>query len=153
MRAADALEKVTRERPDLVAPHAAALVREIGPVSQQEIRWHVALMAPRLSIRGDLRREAVALLRTYLSDRSRIVVAEAMSALAFFAQDDPELRGWLIPVPRDFAVRGAPSARSRARRLLEAVVEDRELPLACAGGDIALLGSTGPPGSRSVPVT
>jgi HEAT repeat protein len=119
MRAADALEKVSRERAELVAPFAAALVREIGPHPQQEIRWHVALMIPRLPLDAGLRGDAVALLRGYLNDRSRIVVAEAMSALAFLARDDPALRAWLLPELERFAAGDVPSARSRARRLLK----------------------------------
>jgi hypothetical protein len=119
MRAADALERVSRERPDAIAPFAATLVREIGLHPQQVIRWHVALMLPRLGLTGSLRGDAVALARAYLADRSRIVVAEAMTALAFFARDDPALREWLVPELERFAAGDVPSARSRAKRLLK----------------------------------
>jgi HEAT repeat protein len=119
MRAADALEKVSRERPETVVPFAATLVREIGPHPQQEIRWHVALMLPRLGVSGELRDDAVALARAYLADRSRIVVAEAMTALAVFARDDPALREWLILELERFAASDVPSARSRAKRVLK----------------------------------
>ncbi|MFN8590177.1 MAG: hypothetical protein U0031_01865 [Thermomicrobiales bacterium] len=125
MRAADALEKVSRQRPDLVAPFASLLVREIGALPQQEVRWHIALMLPRLDIPAGLRGDAVALLQRYLADRSRIVVAEALSALAFFAADDPALHEWLVPVLNEYAVNGAPSARVRARRLLQAMKHAR----------------------------
>lgn len=119
MRAADALEKVSRDRPEMVAPFADTLVREIGPHPQQEIRWHIAVMLPRLALAGDLRDDAVALARSYLDDRSRIVVADAMSALAFFARDDPVLRAWLVPELERFAAGDIFSARSRAKRLLK----------------------------------
>jgi HEAT repeat protein len=118
MRAADALEKVSRERPVAVSPFAETLVREIGPHPQREIRWHLALMLPRLDLNGALRDDAVSLARAYLADRSRIVVAEAMTALAFFARDDPALRDWLVPELERFASGDVPSARSRAKRLL-----------------------------------
>lgn len=114
MRTDDALERVSRERPDLVAPFAAMLVREIGAHPRQEIRWHVALTLPRLP-----RDDAIALTRACLSDRGRIVLAEAMSALAFFARDDAAPRAWLIPALERFAAGDVPSARSRARRLLK----------------------------------
>ena len=119
MRAADALEMLSRERPELIVPFSALLVREIGPHPQQEIRWHIALMLPRLTLAGPLRDDAVVLMRSYLEDRSRIVVADAMSALGFFARDDPDLREWLIPELERFATSEVFSARSRAKRVLK----------------------------------
>ncbi|HZD70592.1 MAG TPA: ACT domain-containing protein, partial [Actinomycetes bacterium] len=50
MRAADAAEKVTRRRPDVLAPHKARLLDEMAAVNQQEVRWHVAQMLPRLAL-------------------------------------------------------------------------------------------------------
>jgi hypothetical protein len=119
MRAADALEKASREQPELLAPSAETLLREIGPMEQQEIRWHVALMIPRLPLDASLRAEAVTLLRGYLDDRGRIVVVEALTALTALARDDAELSAWLMPELERAARSDAPSVRNRARRLLK----------------------------------
>ena len=40
-RAADALEKASRQRPDLLRPQSDALFHDIGRRDQQELRWHV----------------------------------------------------------------------------------------------------------------
>src|SRR5574341_2667454 len=58
MRAADAVEKITVERPKLLAPHKAKLLGEVSQVDQQEVRWHLALMLPRLELNARERRQA-----------------------------------------------------------------------------------------------
>jgi hypothetical protein len=118
MRAADALEKASRQIPCLIAPHADALITRIGPIAQQEVRWHVAQMIPRLPLTARQHADAVGLLRGYVQDQSRIVVVEALTALTALAQDDAALRTWLIPELRASAAHGPPSARSRSRKLL-----------------------------------
>lgn len=50
MRAADAVEKATREHPELLRPFKSRLFRQIALIEQQEARWHVALMLPRLKM-------------------------------------------------------------------------------------------------------
>src|SRR5271166_4404138 len=50
MRAADAVEKVTRERPQLLQPWKGPLLEQISAIEDKEVRWHVAQMLPRLSL-------------------------------------------------------------------------------------------------------
>ena len=52
MRAADAAEKITCRRPDLLVACKQRLLDEIAAVPQQEVRWHVAQMLPRLALTG-----------------------------------------------------------------------------------------------------
>ncbi len=49
MRAADAVEKASRSRPALLAPHKAALLGAISKINQHEVRWHLLQLLPRLS--------------------------------------------------------------------------------------------------------
>jgi hypothetical protein len=48
MRSADAVEKVTLVKPELLTPHKKILIRLAGDTDQQEIRWHMAQILPRL---------------------------------------------------------------------------------------------------------
>src|SRR5262249_28740894 len=50
MRAADAIEKATRQNPELLQPYKRQLLRKIALVDQQEVRWHIAQMIPRLKL-------------------------------------------------------------------------------------------------------
>jgi len=50
MRAADAAEKVTLQRPDLLQPFKAKLMQLLDEATEQELRWHLAQMLPRLRL-------------------------------------------------------------------------------------------------------
>ena len=119
MRAADAIEKITAQRPDLLQPYQAALLTEVAPIPQQETRWHVAQMLPRLTLSGAARAQAVAILEGYLGDRSRIVQAFALQALADLAAHDAGLKPRVVARLENALATGSPAVRSRARRLLD----------------------------------
>lgn len=120
MRAADAVEKITTHRPELLQPHAAALLAVIAPMEQQEVRWHVAQMLPRLTLTTDARDQAVSILEGYLADRSRIVQTFALQALADLAAEDEGLQPRVVRLLETALATGSPALQSRARRLLEA---------------------------------
>ena len=50
MRAADAAEKVTRENPELLRPYKKELLGLMAEAGEQELRWHLAAMVPRLPL-------------------------------------------------------------------------------------------------------
>ena len=118
MRAADAVEKVTARRPELLRPHKRRLLTELASIPQQEVRWHVAQMLPRLSLSARERRQAAEIVESYLDDRSGIVRTCAMQALAELAADDAELRARVVPLLRRLTRDGTPAMRARGRRLL-----------------------------------
>jgi len=59
MRAADAAGKVTRRRSDLLNSCKQRLLDGVAAVPQQEVRWHVAQMLPRLALTTAKRERAV----------------------------------------------------------------------------------------------
>jgi HEAT repeat protein len=118
MRAADAVEKITAERPDLLRPHKRRLLTDLAAIPQQEVRWHVAQMLPRLSLSASDRRQVADIVESYLDDRSGIVRTCAMQALAEVAVDDAELRARVVPLLRRLTRDGTPAMRARGRRLL-----------------------------------
>lgn len=70
MRAADAAEKASRARADLLQPHKAELLGLLAEAVQPELRWHLAAIVPRLELTAGERRRAADTLRTYLQGRS-----------------------------------------------------------------------------------
>jgi hypothetical protein len=118
MRAADAVEKVTRERPELLRPHKRPLLGRVAALPQQEVRWHVAQLIPRLPLTKRERASAVATLVGYLADKSRIVQAFALQALADLAGQDPALQPTVRARLEEALAAGSPAMRSRARKLL-----------------------------------
>jgi HEAT repeat protein len=119
MRAADAVEKLTAMNPDLLAPYKGQLLGVVAALSQAEIRWHVAQMIPRLPLTAREKRQAVAILSGYLEDKSRIVQANAVDALAMLAQHDPRLCSTVTPLIERKAKIGSAAVQTRAQKVLQ----------------------------------
>jgi hypothetical protein len=118
MRAADAIEKATRDHPELLKPFKRRLLRQVAQIDQAEVRWHVAQMLPRLQLTPSEHDFAISILFDYLEDQSSIVRTCAMQALADLAVGSRSLRSRVIPVLELLAKTGSPALRSRGRRLL-----------------------------------
>ena len=118
MRTADAVEKITLKKPDLLHPHKKKLIRLAGDTEQQEVRWHMAQILPRLILKSDDRKTIVEIFFAYLNDKSKIVVTFALQALADFAAKDKKLRSRVIRVLEDLSDTGSPAMKSRGKKLL-----------------------------------
>lgn len=119
MRTADAVEKITADQPERLQPYKRKLIRLAGQTDQQEIRWHMAQILPRLTLKPDERKTIVDILYTYLNDKSKIVVTFALQALADLAVADKKLRPRVIRVLEDLSQTGSPAIKNRGRKLLE----------------------------------
>lgn len=118
MRAADAAEKVSREHPALLKPHKAELLGLMAEAEQQELRWHLAAMVPRLALTTNERQRAADSLRDYLDDRSFIVKTFALQGLADLAQNDEAMRVPVIELLREAERSGTAAMKARSRKLL-----------------------------------
>jgi hypothetical protein len=118
MRCADVVEKVTAEHPEYLQPFKAKLIHQVAKREQQEVRWHVAQMVPRLDLSAEERELVVAILLDYLNDRSKIVKTFSMQALADLAGENAHLRDRLIPLLEELTETGSPAIKSRGRKLL-----------------------------------
>jgi hypothetical protein len=118
MRAADAVEKISAQRAELLRPFKAELLGLAGETSQQELRWHLALMIPRLPLTRAERNRAIALFKEFLGDRSSIVKTCALQGLAELAQGNPGLRLEVMGLVEQASRAGTPAMKARARKLL-----------------------------------
>ena len=118
MRAADAAEKVTRGDPQLLRPYKKELLGLMTEATEQELRWHLAAMVPRLLLNAAERHLAISSLIDYLEDRSSIVKTFALQGLADLAQDDPRIRGRVVEILREATRNGTPAMKARSRKLL-----------------------------------
>jgi hypothetical protein len=120
MRCADAAEKLTIKHPDWLQPHKRALLNTIAKSEQQEVRWHVAQMLPRLKLTSAERRRAVSLMRGYLDDKSKIVRTFALQAMADLSMQDAALQSEVIEVIQlRLAADTSAAVQSRGRKLLK----------------------------------
>ncbi len=125
MRAADAIEKITRKHRDWLQPYKEQLLTQVARSEQQEVRWHVAQLFPRLAVDQQERAAMITVLLDYLTDKSQIVKVCALQALADLSAYDPALRRQTITILELVMNMGSPAAQSRGRKLLRQLTMQR----------------------------
>jgi alpha-beta hydrolase superfamily lysophospholipase len=118
MRAADAAEKVTRKHRELLQPYKKELLGLMTEAQEQELRWHLAVMVPRLLLNAKEQQVAMSSLQGYLEDRSSIVKTFALQGLADLAQAEPSFRPRVVEILREATRKGTPAMKARSRKLL-----------------------------------
>jgi hypothetical protein len=118
MRAADATEKVTRKHRELLQPYKKELLGLMTEAQEQELRWHLAVMVPRLPLNPKERQVALSALNSYLEDCSSIVKTSAIQGLADLAQHETSIRPRVVEILREATRSGTPAMKARSRKLL-----------------------------------
>ena len=154
MRAADAVEKISRQKPELLHPykkellglmHETAMKQRGRPraelrcnrsrrissqatsqavwseATEKEVRWHLALLVPRLPLNAGECALAAAALKNYLEDSSSIVRTCALQALADLAAQAPALLPEVIELLHQALRGGSAAMKARSRKLLVAL--------------------------------
>jgi HEAT repeat protein len=119
MRAADAAEKISVTRPELLNPHKQELLGLLAEAEQIELKWHLALMVPRLELSKPETERAATALQRYLEDRSSIVKTFALQGLANLARQDSNLREPARRALEESLRTGTAAMKARARKLLK----------------------------------
>ncbi len=128
MRSADAIEKITAKHPEYLRPFKKKLIQQVTRINQQEVRWHVAQMLPRLELSPEERKETVDILIGYLDDKSSIVKTFSMQALADLAEKEASLRSQVIRLLEESTGTGSPAMKSRGKKLLKKLRSFRPTP-------------------------
>ena len=118
MRSADAAEKVTRKHRELLQPYKKELLGLMSEAQEQELRWHLAVMVPRLLLSAKEQQVAMSTLISYLVDRSSIVKTFALQGLADLAQAEPGFQSSVVEILREATRKGTPAMKARSRKLL-----------------------------------
>jgi len=119
MRAADAVEKVSKQRPEYLQPLKGKLINHASKIEQQEVRWHVAQMLSYLRLEAAETEAVVRVLLGYLKDKSKIVQTFSMQTLADIAERDQRYRPRVISVLKDLTGSGSAAVKARGRTLLK----------------------------------
>ena len=130
MRAADALEKLTRRRssqPDpvrdallvlLQRSWKAPLIGLFSEATENKLRWCMAPVLPRLTLTISECRRVAEILRSYLEDQSSIVKTCALQGLADLTRQNASLLPEVIDLLQIHSRSGTPAMRARCRILL-----------------------------------
>jgi hypothetical protein len=119
MRAADAVEKITLRRPDFLQKHKAEVLQLLGQAQHIEFKWHLALLASRVSPEGKELLAAWEVLKGWASDvsESKIVRVNALQAMSELAAGRAVLKNELSVLFEKTEAEGVPSLSARIRKL------------------------------------
>lgn len=118
MRAADAMEKISAGNPRLLQPFKSKLVGLARQTHQQELRWHLAQMIPRLDLTPQETNTVTDIFVDYLTDDSKIVVTFAMQALSDLATKKGSVSTHVLNVLENLTQTGSPAIQARGKKLL-----------------------------------
>jgi hypothetical protein len=119
MRSADVVEKITRKNPGLLTGFEKTIIKELSQIEQQEVCWHIALILPRLSYSKGQEKEILAILKRYLSHKSKIVNVNAMEALAMLATKNNTILRDVKRIIKLKVASGSPAIQARGEKLLK----------------------------------
>lgn len=129
-RAADTLERVTRERPRRAQRWKEPLLGLLAETTEKKVRWNLALLIPRLKLTARECRRVADVLNSYLDDPSSIVKTAALHGMADLTRQDPEALPEVLDLLRVAGRSGTPAMRARSRILLKALECNRKKPQA-----------------------
>lgn len=90
MRAADALEKICRERPEWLLPYVDRFPKELSVSTQPSVQWHLAQIYREVALTPTQKQFAAQWLESLLTTKEVdwIVAANAMDTLAQFVKEN-----------------------------------------------------------------
>ncbi len=121
MRAADILETVSRTKSDLLQPYKHRILNQLTTINQQEVRWHVAQMLPRLQLTAAERRRAWKMLAAWYADKdehSKIVKTFSLQGMYELSLSLPALRKQTLTRVQQALRSPAFAIKTRARHIL-----------------------------------
>ena len=118
-RATDAIEKISRNYPEWLDPHRKVLLDRCLKVPDKMIRWHLALLLPRLRLHEEEVGMAWDCLRNRVQStaESKIVRVNSLQALFELTKNHPPLRTDLLLLFEQVEREHIPSLNARIRKL------------------------------------
>jgi hypothetical protein len=119
MRAADAVEKITITRPQYLQKHENELFQMCMVAKEKELKWHLALLLPRLSLLPHERAGAWKILTAWVKNKnaSRIERVNALQALFELSRNDQALAAELTMLLLALSAENLPSLNARIKIL------------------------------------
>jgi len=119
MRAADAIEKITLTHKAFLAPHKRQLLVLLSSAIHKELKWHIALLVPRLSLEPEERREAWGILSYWAlnPNESKIARVNSLQGLSDLSHLYPEYKESFEHTLRALEHEQTPSLQARIRKL------------------------------------
>jgi hypothetical protein len=117
-RAADALETVVGEHPQVTQPWKEELLGLLVESQAIKLRWHLTLIVTKLKLTRPECRRLADVFTGWLDDRSSIVKTCAMQGLAELTLQDLSMKDEVLDLLRELTRSGTPAMRARGRHLV-----------------------------------
>ena len=95
---------------------------EVSLQKQQEVRWHLVQILPRLELQNAEVIKAAEICFDFLEDPSKIVQANALEALGDLAQNDDEILSRTTKAIETLVQTGSPAVKNKARKVFARLV-------------------------------
>lgn len=115
-RTADALEFISRKRPDLLKSQLPLLMELAVNDSVDMVRWHAAMIFANLEYEDLQLADVLPVLFHMLEDKSNMVKPWAISTLAILGIGHPEIKSEIIPHLEPLLSFNRPSVSNRAKK-------------------------------------
>ena len=119
MRAADAIEKITAERTDLLCEHKEEILAFCEHAHNIEFKWHLALLLPRLPFSESEHDVVRGILLSWSLDpkESKIVRANSLQALFELSEQDIVTKERFDSILSEVEKENIPSLNARIRKI------------------------------------
>jgi hypothetical protein len=126
--AADALEKIGRDYPDLYLPHIDSIITILNKDPIPMVQWHLAMLLGHLAIYTEYIESFIPVLVSLLEKKQLFTQSWAMTSLAIIAVLAPEYQGQSVDAITKHE--NAPSAalRNRVKKALNVLVGGEPFP-------------------------
>lgn len=123
MRAADAVEKITIDHPEFLKPYKKQVLALCADEQQIELKWHLALLLPRLRLTVRERAKVWGLLSDWVRDKreSKIVRVNALQGLADLLPEIPDQQADYERIITALKLEQIPSLNARMRKITVAI--------------------------------
>ena len=123
-RAADALEKICRSRPDLFIDRLPELFQIVRQDRVAMVRFHIAMILGHLALYGDLVDDIAGVLLELLDDKSPFVRSWAMVGLCIVGRKYPTRTGEIVSRISSLDRDASAAVRSRAQKAVALLVNE-----------------------------
>ena len=122
LRTSNAIKRLCKERPELLHPYIPQLIEEISTINQASTQWTLAQLFFMLkpAMRQEQIAQSIRIMKTNLTNfKDWIVINQTIETLAQWAQEDENLREWLIPKLKNWKKDPRKSVSHRAEKWLK----------------------------------
>jgi hypothetical protein len=122
MCTADALEKITKDKPEYLRNHQSAILKRCHTAMNIELKWHLALLATRLPLTKEELKTVWQILTGWATNRkkSKIVRVNALQGLFNLMAQHQELKADFCQTASRLKNENVPSLNASIRKLKKA---------------------------------